>query len=114
MNPSNTFGKAYQLVPPPYLRFLRSSTDLCGVRPEAALGGEPLSADLTVERPVLHPLYLRVVVPQVLLQVRELDEGAAALGVVALVRSFTCGTEVRSGEGRDVRSGQMAVPVFFR
>ena len=58
---------------------------------QAALGGEPLAADLAVERPVLHALDLRIVVPQVLLQVRQLDEGAAALGVVALVRPLTWG-----------------------
>ena len=58
------------------------------MRAQAALGGEPLSADLTVKRPVLHALDLRVVVPQVLLQVRQLDEGPAALGVVTLVRTL--------------------------
>ena len=65
------------------------ATDLGGVRAQAALRGEALAADLAVEWPVLHALDLRVVVPQVLLQVRQLDEGPAALGVVTLVRTFS-------------------------
>ena len=66
-----------------------SATDLGCVGAQTALGGEAFTADLTVERPVLHALDLRVVVPQVLLQVRQLDEGPAALGVVTLVRTFS-------------------------
>ena len=54
--------------------------------PETGLGGEPLAADVAVEGPVLEPLDLALVVAEVLLQVRELDEGAPALGDVALVR----------------------------
>lgn len=50
------------------------------VRPEAGLGGETLAADVAVEGTVLGALHLGVVVPQVLLQVRQLDEGAPAVG----------------------------------
>ena len=78
-------------------------TDLGGVRAQTALRGEALAADLTVERPVLHALDLRVVVPQVLLQVRQLDEGPAALRVVTLIRPFSCGGEVRAGQMKVMR-----------
>lgn len=37
---------------------------------------------------VLGSLHLSVVIPQVLLQVRELDKGASALGQVTLVGPF--------------------------
>jgi len=54
-------------------------TDLRRVRTEAGLRGEALAADVAVERPVLRPLHLSVVIPQVLLQVRQLDEGPPAV-----------------------------------
>lgn len=56
------------------------------VRPQAGLGGEALAADVAVERAVLRPLHLGVVVPQVLLEVAQLDERPAAVRQVALVR----------------------------
>lgn len=46
---------------------------------EAGLRGETLAADVAVERPVLRPLHLSVVIPQVLLQIRQLDEGPPAV-----------------------------------
>lgn len=55
-------------------------TDLRRVSPEAGLRCKALPADVTVERPVLRSFHLRVVIPQVLLQIRELDEGTAAVG----------------------------------
>lgn len=61
------------------------------MRAQAGLGGEALAADVAVERPVLGALHLGVVVAQVLLQVGQLDEGAAALGQMALVRALACG-----------------------
>lgn len=64
------------------LKFLR------GVRPQAGLGGEALAAQVTVKGPTLGSLDLGVVVPQVLLQVRQLDEGATAFRQVALVRAL--------------------------
>lgn len=61
------------------------NTDLCRVGAEAALRGKALSADVAVEGAVLGSLHLGVVVPQVLLEVGQLDEGAAAVGQVAFV-----------------------------
>ena len=63
---------------------------LSSVSSEAALRGEPLAADVAVEGPVLQPLDLALVVAQVLLQVRQLDEGPPALGDVTFVRSLSC------------------------
>jgi len=59
------------------------------VSAERRLCGEALATDGTLERPVLGPLQLGVVVPQVLLQVGQLDESPAAFGHVTTVRSFT-------------------------
>lgn len=64
---------------------LHRDTDLCRVRSETALGGETLATDVAVEGPVLGPLHLGVVVAEVLLQVRQLDEGAPAVWEVAFV-----------------------------
>lgn len=58
------------------------------VRPQAGLRREALSADVAVEGPILGALHLRVVVPQVLLEVGQLDEGPATVREVALVRSL--------------------------
>jgi len=69
---------------------LYRGTVLSSVSSEAALRGEPLAADVAVEGPVLQPLDLALVVAQVLLQVRQLDEGPPALGDVAFVRSLSC------------------------
>ena len=44
-------------------------TYLPGVSPQTALGGEPLSADIAVERSIFQSLDLGLVVPKVLLQV---------------------------------------------
>ena len=57
--------------------------------PEAALGSEPLAADVAVEGPVFQPLYLGLVVPEVLLQVGQLDEGPATVRDVTLVGSLS-------------------------
>jgi len=54
-------------------------TDLRRVGTEAGLRGETLAADVAVERPILRPLHLSVVIPQVLLQIRQLDEGPPAV-----------------------------------
>lgn len=54
-------------------------TDLRRVSTEAGLRGEALAADVAVERPILRPLHLSVVIPQVLLQIRQLDEGPPAV-----------------------------------
>ncbi len=59
------------------------------MRPERRLGGESLSANVAVKRSVLESLDLRLVVAQVLLQVGQLDEGAAAVRDVAAVRTLT-------------------------
>jgi hypothetical protein len=42
---------------------------------EGGLGGEALAADVAVERPVLEPFQLRLVVPEMLLEVRQLERG---------------------------------------
>lgn len=54
-------------------------TDLRRVGPQAGLGGEALAADVALERPVLGALHLRVVIPEVLLEIRQLDKGPAAV-----------------------------------
>ena len=66
------------------------SAHLARVGPQTAFCGKPLSTDVAVERSVLQPLNLRLVVSEVLLKVGKLDEGATALWYVALVRTFTC------------------------
>lgn len=55
---------------------------------QTRLGGESLAADVAVKWTVLGAFYLGVVVPQVLLQVRELDEGASTFRQMTLVGSF--------------------------
>ena len=55
-------------------------TDLRRVGPEAGLGGETLSTYVAVERTIFRSLHLRIVVSQVLLKIRQLDEGTPALG----------------------------------
>ena len=56
---------------------------------ERGLGGEPFAANGALERPVLGPLQLGVVIAQMLLQIRQLDERAAALRYVAAIRPLT-------------------------
>lgn len=67
------------------------------VGPQRTLSGKTLPADVAMERPVLHALQLRVVVAEVLLQVRQLDEGAAAVRKVAFVGALTCGRGENKG-----------------
>ena len=62
---------------------------LSGMCSQTALGGKSFAAYVAVERPVLQPLQLRLVVPQVLLEIGQLDEGTPTVGHVALVRPFT-------------------------
>lgn len=45
-------------------------TDLRRMGTEAGLRGEALSADVAVERPVLRPFHLGIVIPKMLLKVR--------------------------------------------
>lgn len=59
------------------------------MRSKATLSGETLAADVAVERSVLRPFHLGVVVAQMLLKIGQLDEGAAALWEVAFVGTFT-------------------------
>lgn len=73
---------------PWYIFFQLLIAYLRGVRPQAGLGREALAAQVTVEGPALGPLDLGVVIAQVLLQVRQLDERAATLRQVALVRAL--------------------------
>lgn len=58
------------------------------MRSETALSGKALATDVAMEGPVLSPLDLGVMVPQVLLKVGELDEGASTVGEVAFVRTL--------------------------
>lgn len=55
---------------------------------QTRLGGESLAADVAVKWTVFGAFYLGVVVPQMLLQVRELDEGASTFRQMTLVGSF--------------------------
>lgn len=57
---------------------------------QTGLGGETLAADGAVERSVLGPLHLGVVVAEVLLQIGQLYESSSAFGQVTSVRSFAC------------------------
>lgn len=68
-------------------------TDLGRVCSETAFGSEPFSADIAVERPVLSPFDLRVVIAQVLLEVGQLDKSSPAIWEVTLVRPLTCETK---------------------
>lgn len=79
---------------------------LRGVRSERALRGEALAADVAVEGPVLGALHLGVVVAEVLLQVGELDEGAPALGQVALVGPLACNTKTGVSEVSPGQAGE--------
>uniref|UniRef100_A0A182QDX1 Uncharacterized protein n=1 Tax=Anopheles farauti TaxID=69004 RepID=A0A182QDX1_9DIPT len=55
-----------------------------GVGPQAGLGCEALAAQVAVERAAFGALDLRIVVAQVLLQIRQLDKRAAAVRQMAL------------------------------
>ena len=59
------------------------------MRPETAFCGEPFATNVAVEGSVLEPLDLRLVVPEVLLQVGQLDEGPPTLRNVTLVGSLS-------------------------
>lgn len=60
------------------------------VSPQARLRGESFSADITVKRSVLRAFHLSVVIAQMLLQIAELDEGAAAFWQVTFIRPLAC------------------------
>jgi len=60
------------------------------VSPQARLRGESFSTDITVERSVLGAFHLRVVIAQMLLQIAELDKGAATLWQVTFIRPLAC------------------------
>ena len=57
--------------------------------PEAALGSEPLAADVAVEGSVFQPLNLRLVITKVLLQVGQLDERSPTLRNVTFVGALS-------------------------
>lgn len=72
-------------------------TNLRRMRAQTGLGGEALSTNVTVERPIFGPFHLSIVIPQVLLQIGQLDEGPATVGQMTFVRTFACNnTERRS------------------
>lgn len=88
-------------------------TDLRCVRSQARFRRESFPADVAMEGTILRPLNLCVVIPQMLLQIRQLNEGSSAVRQVALVRALTCknGSDVacvRNGR-RDIRFRQCAV-----
>lgn len=56
---------------------------------QTGFGGEAFAADVAVERAVFGALHLGVVISQVLLQVRQLDERPPAVGKVTFVWTFT-------------------------
>jgi len=66
------------------------------VSSERTLRGKAFAANVAVEGTVLGSLDLRVVVAEVLLQVGQLNEGAPALGEVALVRTLSCNNDTTS------------------
>ena len=57
--------------------------------PHRGLGGETFTTNCTVERAIFQPLQLGLVVPQMLLQVGQLNKGSTAIRHVAFVRTFT-------------------------
>ena len=59
------------------------------MRPKTAFCGEPFATNVAVEGSVFEPLDLRLVVPEVLLQVGQLDERAATLGDVTFVGALS-------------------------
>ena len=59
------------------------------VRPQAGFSRETFSTNIAVEGSVFGPFYLRVVVAQMLLKIRQLDKGPAAVRKVAFVRAFS-------------------------
>ena len=61
---------------------------LAVVRSERGLCGETFTTNVTMERPVLEPFQLRLVIAQVLLEIRELDESSPAVRYMAFVRSL--------------------------
>lgn len=66
------------------------TSHLSRVGAQTGLSGETLATYGAVKRPVFGPLHLGVVVPEMLLQVRQLYESSSTLGQVASVRSFSC------------------------
>lgn len=60
------------------------------MRSETGLSRESFSADVTMERTIFCPFYLSIVIPQVLLEVGELDKSATAVRQMAFVRPLTC------------------------
>jgi len=64
------------------------SAYLGSVCSETALRSESFAANIAVEGPVLRPFYLGVMVPQMLLEVRQLDKGSTTLWKMTSVRSF--------------------------
>ena len=70
--------------------FIVSQYYLSAVSPERGFGCESLAADVAVEWAVLQSLQLGLVIPKVLLQIRQLDEGTPAVWDVAFVRALTC------------------------
>lgn len=55
------------------------NTDLGGMSSQTAFSGEAFATDVAVEGSILCPLHLSVVVPQVLLEIGQLDEGSPAV-----------------------------------
>lgn len=71
-------------------RLRRCSSNQCrvllgSVCPQTAIRREALAADVAEEGPALGAFRLSVMISQMLLQVGQLDEGASAVGQVALV-----------------------------
>lgn len=64
-------------------------TDLCGMCSKTALSSKALATYIAMKGSVFSPFHLSIMVPQMLLEVGQLDEGSTTVWQVAFVRSFT-------------------------
>ena len=76
--------------------YINTVTHLSSVGPQTALCGEALATDVAVEGSVFQSFNLWLVVTEVLLQVRQLDERSATLGNVTFVGPLSCNIKYQS------------------
>lgn len=81
---------------------------------QTGLGGEAFAADVAVERAVFGALHLGVVISQVLLQVRQLDERPPAVGKVTFVWTFTSVQSCVLLDVAELLEAAIAVGTFVR
>ena len=63
---------------------------LAVVSSHGGLCSKTFTANCAMKWAILQPFQLRLVVPQVLLQIRQLDKSPAAVNHVAFVRTLSC------------------------